>query len=225
MRRLCRIGTSERLSAPPAIPTSTWPSRIEEATSAIAWFAEAQARLTVWAGTAFGRPGPERHLAAEVRSLDRGDHLPHHQRADRGGIDLRALERARGRRPSPGRRPSGPGTPCPSGRTACGIRPRSRLFDCSWDSYPRARSITTVAGSSRERRENASASPARCNCFSASAMMPRHRPHAARSRLPRGSSSRRAPGHARTSRDALGSRPQRPVEGRPSTLPAWHSAP
>ena len=38
------------------------------------------------------QPGPERDLAAEVRGLDRGDHLPHHQRPDRSGIDLRALE-------------------------------------------------------------------------------------------------------------------------------------
>jgi hypothetical protein len=56
MRRLWRIGTSERLSAPPAIPTSACPSRIDEATSAIAWLADAQARLTVCAGTDFGSP-------------------------------------------------------------------------------------------------------------------------------------------------------------------------
>ena len=30
------------------------PSRIADATSAIAWLADAQARLTVWAGTDFG---------------------------------------------------------------------------------------------------------------------------------------------------------------------------
>ena len=47
MRRLCRMGTSERHSAPPAMPASTWPRRIADATSAIAWFEEAQARFTV----------------------------------------------------------------------------------------------------------------------------------------------------------------------------------
>ena len=43
----CRIGTDESDSAPPAMPTSMWPSRMAEATSAIAWFEDAQARLIV----------------------------------------------------------------------------------------------------------------------------------------------------------------------------------
>ena len=51
MRRLWRIGTSDRLSAPPAMPTSTCPSRMAEITSTIASFADAHARFTVCAGT------------------------------------------------------------------------------------------------------------------------------------------------------------------------------
>ena len=76
MRRLWRIGTSERLSAPPAIPTSTCPSRIEEATSAIAWFAEAQARLTVWAGTDFGSPAPRATSRPRFGALTEGTTCP-----------------------------------------------------------------------------------------------------------------------------------------------------
>ena len=53
---LWRIGTSERLSAPPAIPASACPAMMAVATSAIASLADAQARFTVWAGLALGRP-------------------------------------------------------------------------------------------------------------------------------------------------------------------------
>ena len=56
MRRLCRIGTSDRLSAPPAMPASAWPRRIAFATWAMASLAEAQARFTVRPGTPGGRP-------------------------------------------------------------------------------------------------------------------------------------------------------------------------
>ena len=66
MRRLCRMGTSERLSAPPAIPTSACPCRIALATSAMASLAEAQARFTVWAGMPGGQAGAQHHLAGEV---------------------------------------------------------------------------------------------------------------------------------------------------------------
>ena len=134
MRRLCRIGTSERHSAPPAIPTSTWPSRIADATSAIAWFAEAQARFTVWAGTDFGRPAPRADLAAEVRGLHGGDDLPHDDGADRAGVDLRPLDELAHAGPGEVDARSGPGTPSRSGRRACGTRRRSRLFGCSWGS-------------------------------------------------------------------------------------------
>jgi len=47
MRRLCRIGMSDRLSAPPAMPTAACPSRISSTTSAMASPADAHARLTV----------------------------------------------------------------------------------------------------------------------------------------------------------------------------------
>ena len=71
MRRLWRMGTSDRLSAPPAMPASAWPRRMAFATWAMASLAEAQARFTVWAGTPGGRPSPEGHLAAEVGRLHR----------------------------------------------------------------------------------------------------------------------------------------------------------
>ncbi len=88
---LWRMGTSERLSAPPAIPPSTWPRRICDATSAIAWLADAQARLTVWAGMPGGRPAPEHRFARQVRRLGRRDHLAHHHRPDQGRVHLGAL--------------------------------------------------------------------------------------------------------------------------------------
>ena len=47
--RECRIGTFESDSAPPAMATSAWPSTIWSAASVIAWFADAQARLTLHA--------------------------------------------------------------------------------------------------------------------------------------------------------------------------------
>ena len=40
----------------------------------------------------FWQSDAEAHLAREVRSVDRRHHLPHHDRADRGRIHLRALE-------------------------------------------------------------------------------------------------------------------------------------
>ena len=92
MFRLWRMGTSDRLSAPPAMPISAFPCRISDATSTIAWLAEAQARFTVWAGTDGGSPRAQDDLAGEVGRLDRGDDLPHHHDVDRAGIDLRPLD-------------------------------------------------------------------------------------------------------------------------------------
>ncbi len=92
MRRLWRIGTSERLSAPPAIPTSTCPRRIDDATSAIAWFAEAHARLTVWAGTDFGSPAPRATSRPRFGALTEGTTCPMTTVPIEAGIDLRALQ-------------------------------------------------------------------------------------------------------------------------------------
>ena len=72
IRRLCRMGMSDRLSAPPAIPTEAWPSRISSTTSAIASPADAQARLTVWAGMLTGRPVPRTTSRARLGAATDG---------------------------------------------------------------------------------------------------------------------------------------------------------
>jgi hypothetical protein len=72
MRRLWRMGTSDRLSAPPAMPTSALPARISALTSAMAWLAEAHARLTVWAGTLAGSPLPRTTSRARLGALTDG---------------------------------------------------------------------------------------------------------------------------------------------------------
>ena len=76
MFRLWRMGTSDRLSAPPAIPTSAWPWRIAEATSTIAWLADAQARFTVCAGTDAGRPTPSTTSRARLGAFTEGMTCP-----------------------------------------------------------------------------------------------------------------------------------------------------
>src|SRR6185437_9489519 len=55
--RECRIGTFDNDSAPPAIMTSWWPRTIWSAASVMAWLADAQARLTVYASQPRGRIG------------------------------------------------------------------------------------------------------------------------------------------------------------------------
>ncbi len=49
-----RMGMRDRHSAPPATTTSAEPVSMRLAPSAMAWFADAQARETVTAGTSFG---------------------------------------------------------------------------------------------------------------------------------------------------------------------------
>ena len=50
--------------------------RIADATSAIAWLAEAQARFTVWAGTSFGRPAPSTASRARFGAFTDGTTWP-----------------------------------------------------------------------------------------------------------------------------------------------------
>ena len=53
-----RIGTSEKVSTPPAITTSDWPVWMCWIPAQIAWFAEMHACVTVCAGMLFGSPAP-----------------------------------------------------------------------------------------------------------------------------------------------------------------------
>ena len=74
--RLWRMGASDRLSAPPAMPISAWPARISEATSAMASLAEAHARFTVWAGTAAGSPARRTTSRARFGAFTEGMTCP-----------------------------------------------------------------------------------------------------------------------------------------------------
>ena len=76
MFRLWRMGTSDRLSAPPAMPISAFPCRISDATSTIAWLAEAQALFTVWAGTDGGSPALRTTSRARLGALTEGMTCP-----------------------------------------------------------------------------------------------------------------------------------------------------
>ena len=119
-----------------------------DATSAIAWLAEAQARFTVCAGTDSRQAGAAAPTSRpRFGRLHRRDHLPHHHRADRRRVDLGALEQLADAGLAEVERRSGRGRRCPSGRTACDSRPRSRLFGCSWGFPPGALVARPVAGS------------------------------------------------------------------------------
>ena len=95
-----RYGVADMHSVPPASTTSFSPAAIESAPSVIALSDEAQALLTVKAGTASGTPGAVRDLARGVRpaaGLPRvaEDRLVHGRRRKARALDAPPAPRPR----------------------------------------------------------------------------------------------------------------------------------
>ncbi len=77
MPREWRIGTFDSDSAPPATITSWWPRMIWSAASVMAWFAEAHARLTVYASTPLGMIGNSDTSRAMLGATTDGTTVPY----------------------------------------------------------------------------------------------------------------------------------------------------
>src|SRR5262245_21001649 len=76
MPREWRIGTFDNDSAPPAMMTSRLPSAIWSAASVIAWFADAHARLTVYASHPRGSMGISETSRAMFGAVTDGTTVP-----------------------------------------------------------------------------------------------------------------------------------------------------
>ena len=92
IRRLCRIGTSDRLSAPPAMPGLGVAQADGVRHLRDGLVGRGAGPVHGEAGDARGQAGPQRGLAAQVGGLHRRDDLAHHHGADPGRVGLGALE-------------------------------------------------------------------------------------------------------------------------------------